>query len=136
MPELKDYNIMISHSWDYSTQYQTVCGWLDSAKYFKWSNFSIPITNKVHTSDDQVLAEKISNKIKLCHCIIVLSGMYADYSEWMKYEMDTAIGFKVPIIGVEPWGQERVPSEVSNRATVMVGWNSASVINAVRNYAK
>ena len=38
------------------------------------------------------------------------------------------------IIGVKPWGQERVPQIVQDAADTMVGWNSASVIDAVRYY--
>ena len=40
-----------------------------------------------------------------------------------------------PIIGVKPRSQERIPTKVSNNADVMVGWNSNSVVQAVRDYA-
>lgn len=61
--------------------------------------------------------------------------MYVSYSEWIDYEIDTAIKLEKPIIGVKPRGQERIPAKVSNSADVMVGWNSSSVVEAVRNYA-
>ena len=37
------------------------------------------------------------------------------------------------IIGVRPWGQERVPTIVEAAADVTVGWNRASVVDAVRS---
>lgn len=43
--------------------------------------------------------------------------------------------FGKPIIGLRPWGQERVPSKILNNATVMVGWNRDSLISAIRQYA-
>ena len=35
MPALRDYHIMISHSWSYSQHYETICSWLDWALDFK-----------------------------------------------------------------------------------------------------
>ena len=61
--------------------------------------------------------------------------MYVLYSEWIDYEIDTAVAYNKPIIGVEPWGQERIPVKVQTYAKKMVGWNSSSIIDAVRNYA-
>lgn len=59
--------------------------------------------------------------------------MYAAYSDWIDFEIDTAVDYNKYIIGVKPWGQERVPTKVSNNANIMVGWNKDSVINAVLN---
>jgi hypothetical protein len=61
--------------------------------------------------------------------------MYVAYSEWIDYEIDTALDLGKPIIGVRPWGQERTPSKVTDNADVVVGWNSSSVIQAVRDYS-
>lgn len=40
-----------------------------------------------------------------------------------------------PIIGVKPRGQEKIPTRVSDNADIMVEWSSASVVQAVRDYA-
>lgn len=31
MPSLRNYHILISHSWDYDSDYQKIKGWLDEA---------------------------------------------------------------------------------------------------------
>jgi len=95
----------------------------------------VPITNPLDVNSKKELKEKLKNRISNCSCIIVLSGMYVAYSEWIDYEIDTAKELGKPIIGVKPWGQERIPSKVQNDSTVLVGWNSSSVVNAVRDYA-
>lgn len=135
MPSLKNYHIMISHSWDYDNYYQTIKGWLDDAKYFDWTNYSVPLSKPIDSKSKNELKEKIKNRISLCSCVIILSGMYVAYSEWIDYEMDTAVALRKPIIGVKPWGQERTPTKVQNNADVMVGWNSASIVEAVRDCA-
>lgn len=135
MSSLKNYHIMISHSWDYNEHYQKVSSWLDDALYFEWTDYSVPIDKPLDVSGSKELKEKLKDRIAKCSCVIILSGMYVAYSEWIDYEIDTAKEMHKPIIGVEPWGQERIPSKVSDNADKVVGWNSSSVIQAVRNYA-
>ena len=135
MPYLRDYHILISHSWDYNSQYETVKSWLSATSYFRWTNYSVPITRPLSVSSVNELKKKIRERISLCSCVIILSGMYVAYSEWIDFEIDAAVELGKPIIGVKPWGQERTPAKVQSNASIMVGWNSASIVDAVRNYA-
>lgn len=135
MPTLKNYHILISHSWDYSSQYETVKKWLNEAPYFSWKDYSVPLSKPLVVHSKNELEQKIKGRISQCSCVIILSGMYVPYSEWIDYEIDTAVAYNKPIIGVEPWGQERIPVKVQTYAKKMVGWNSTSIIDAVRNHA-
>lgn len=135
MPSLRNYHILISHSWDYNSDYETIKGWLDDAKNFAWTNYSVPLSKPLAVDSKKELRNKLKTRIEKCSCVIILSGMYVSYSEWIDYEIDTAIELGKPIIGVKPRGQERIPSKVSDNSDVMVGWNSNSVVQAVRDYA-
>ncbi|MFR6153246.1 MAG: TIR domain-containing protein [Faecalibacillus faecis] len=135
MPSLRNYHILISHSWDYNSDYETIKGWLDDAKNFAWTNYSVPLSKPLDVDSKKELRNKLKTRIEKCSCVIILSGMYVSYSEWIDYEIDTAIELGKPIIGVKPRGQERIPSKVSDNSDVMVGWNSNSVVQAVRDYA-
>lgn len=126
---------MISHSWDYNSDYETVKRWLDDAKNFTWTNYSVPLSKPLDIKSKRELRDKLHTRISLCSSIIILSGMYVSYSEWIDYEIDTAVELGKPIIGVKPRGQERIPTKVNNNAYVMVGWTSASVVQAVRDYS-
>ena len=135
MPYLKNYRLLISHSWSYPNHYETIKGWLDDSSYFEWSNHSISADNPFDSTTDKELKEKITRQISGCSAVIVVAGMYANYSKWIDYEIEEALRLNKPIIGLKPWGSEKTPSKISNNATVLVGWNSASVVEAVRNYA-
>ena len=135
MPNLRNYHILISHSWDYNSDYETIKGWLDNTNYFKWTNYSVPLTKPLDVTSKNQLKEKLRSRISLCSCVIILSGMYVSYSEWIDYEINTAIELGKPIIGIKPRAQERIPEIVRNNANIIVGWNSNSVVDAVRNYA-
>lgn len=133
MPELKNYRLLISHSWNYSTQYDTIVNWLNATSYFKWSNHSISADNPLNTKTKKELKEQITAQMRGCNAIIVVSGMYASYSEWIDYEIDEAIRMNKPIIGIMPWGSQRTPKKIVDNAKKLVGWNSISLISAIRN---
>lgn len=133
MPSLKNYHILISHSWNYSMHYSMVRDWLNDAKFFTWSDYSVCCDNPLEVNDQFELREKLTNRISLASCIIVLAGMYASYSKWIDFEINTAKSRIKPIIAVKPWGQEKVPIKIQNECSILVGWNSMSVIQAVRD---
>ena len=135
MPELRHYHILISHSWQYDEQYRTVVSWLNLTRYFYWSNYSVSCDDPFDTRSDTGLENKLREQISHCSCILVLSGMYAYYSKWIRFEIECAKEFGKPIIAVMPWGQERTPQFIQENADHIVGWNRDSVIDAIRYYA-
>ena len=96
----------------------------------------MPKDDPIHTNGtDKQLREKIDAKIKGCSCVIILAGVYATYSRWINIEIELAQKYGKPIIAVQYWGAERTSTVVKNAADTIVGWNSKSVANAVREYA-
>lgn len=63
MPSLRNYHILISHSWDYSSDYETIKGWLDDAKNFSWTNYSVPLSKPLDVKTKRELKEKIRSRI-------------------------------------------------------------------------
>ena len=61
--------------------------------------------------------------------------MYVAHRYWLQTEIELAQKYNKPIVGIKPWGQERVPLEVQNAANVIVGWNTDSIVKAVRIYS-
>ena len=139
MPNLRDYHIFISHSWAYSEDYETICDWFQEATNFKFSDFSVPMFKPLTAKGDNDLKAKLRQQIASCSCVLVICGMYVNYSEWIDFEIATAVELKKHIIGIEPWKQERVPTKVQDAIRKaggkMVGWNPTSVVQAVRDYA-
>lgn len=61
--------------------------------------------------------------------------MYVAHSDWIQFEIDYAKLLNKPIVGVQPWGSERMPSAVTYAADTIVGWNTESIVQAIRNYS-
>ena len=138
MPSLYDYRIFISHAWKYGDDYIRLVNLLDAAPYFHYFNYPAPEQKPLfpsgtpYTSSD--IARKITDKIRPARITLVISGMYAAYSDWMQYVIDESLRMRMPVIGIMPRGQERVPLYVRDRVDVLVGWNTSSIVSAIRRY--
>lgn len=134
------YNLFISHSWDYPTAYDGLVKLLDNALYFSYKNYSVPkddpfvIRNTANY--EKILDEKIENQMRLCSAVLVLAGVYSSYSDSINREIRIAKRIGKPIIAVEPWGAERTSVVVKNAATVIVGWNTKSIVDAIREVSR
>jgi len=133
MPYLKNRMIFISHAWQYNQHYWTVVNWLNDEANFSWRNCSVPSHDALPDKTSKGLSEGITRQINPAQVVIILGGMYAANSGWIDYEISEAQRMGKSIIGVRPWDQQRVPVNVQTALTIpMVGWNRASIIQAVR----
>ena len=128
---MKNYKIFISHSWNYNNEYYTVENWL--VENITWKNMSVPKHDALECNNNSELKEKLDNRIRLSSGILILSGMYVNHSGWINTEIELALKYDKPIIGIKPRGNERTPTVISENANI-VNWNSTSVINAIKEY--
>jgi len=139
MPDLKTYDIFISHAWRYSDDYNRLVKLLNEAPRFKWRNYSDPRHDPVIDPNTDVgrrkMKKELDEQIRPVNCVIVISGMYVAYRYWIQTEIDIATSYGKPIIGIRPQGQERTPQAVQDVADEMVGWNTDSIVSAVRRHA-
>ena len=136
---MRTYNLFISHSWTYSGAYENLVKLLYARPYFRYSNYSIPKDDPLHTSGtNKELYAAIKRKISPCSVVLILAGVYASYSEWIDKEIQIAqtefLTLK-PIIAIEPWGSQNTSVKVKNAADKIVGWNTESIVSAIRELA-
>ena len=60
--------------------------------------------------------------------------MYSTYSKWINIEIQLAKEMGKKIIAIEPWGAERTSTVVKQAADITVGWNTSSIVKAIRGY--
>ena len=136
MPTLKNYKLFISHSWAYGQYYKRLVEFFDEYPYFKWSDFSVPEDDPIHDApSSKKLYDAIQKQVRPVHCVIILAGVYATYSEWINKEIEIANQYGKPIVAVEPFGAERTSKVVKDNASVTVKWQSKSIVDAIRNYS-
>ena len=127
------YNLFISHSWNYSDAYEKLVNLLNAKTYFNYKNYSVPKNDPIHHCPyDWQLKAAIENKIRPASCVLILAGVYSTYSKWINIEIELAKSMNKKIIAIEPWGSEKTSRTVKDAADVIVGWNTDSIVNAIR----
>lgn len=129
------YYLFVSHAWRYNDEYVRFINLLDAAPNFSWSNYSVPRHDPLLAGNSAALRRELDDQIRPAQVVVVLAGMYASYSDWIGYEIDKAVEWEKPILGVQPWGSTRIPSRVSEVADKMVGWNTNSITEGIKHLA-
>lgn len=130
-PRQSDYQLFISHAWDYSDEYERLCRLLNDVDGFSWRNFSVPETDPKDVQTSAELTAALVNQIRPASTVVVSAGMYTSHRKWIQKEIRIADELDKPIIGVKPHGNQRWPKVVKNSATRTVNWNGASVASAI-----
>jgi hypothetical protein len=129
---IKQYRLFISHSWTYSDAYEKLINILDSQN-LSYYDHSVPKSDPIHTNGtDKDLYEAIKNKIAGTSCVLILAGVYSTYSKWIYKEIEISKAFGKPIIAIEPWGAEKTSTIVKNNADIIVKWQGASIVKAIK----
>jgi hypothetical protein len=135
MPALRTYDVFISHAWTYGDDYYRLVDMLDGAANFDWRNFSVPEDDPLHGGTARQLRDGLDRQIRHVHIVMMLSGVYATHSDWMQEELTLAENYAKPIVGIFPRASQRASSTVQDAAHEMVGWNTASIVDAIRRHA-
>jgi hypothetical protein len=135
MPRLRTYRLFISHAWTYGDYYDRLIALLDAAPRFDWANYSVPEDDPLHRQSDARLRAALARQVRLTNVVLVISGVYASHSDWMEEELIISDGFRKPIIGLVPRGNQRASTLVQHYAVEMVKWSTSSIVDAIRRHA-
>jgi hypothetical protein len=132
----KEYHIFISHSWSYSEDLENLRNLLRNRGYFNVEFEEAGADEPINSANAAYIKQRLKQKIKNSNIVLAIAGMYASYSEWMEWELDKALELDIPIVGIVPRGQERVSVTVSSRSKEDIRWNTESIVEAIRYWAK
>jgi hypothetical protein len=136
----KTYNIFISHSWSYGDEYERLKELLKAkSSTFSFHDHSVPKDDPIHGApNSDALYQAIKRQMSSCHVVIIMAGKYATYSTWIKKEIRIAkneFAAPKPILAVTPWGAQQISDVVRQNADRIAGWNTESIISAIREIA-
>ncbi|MDO8874271.1 MAG: TIR domain-containing protein [Methanoregula sp.] len=141
---IKNHNLFISHAWRYSEAYSRLEDLLKIARQtpsmkFNYRNYSVPKHDPLIDPKTPIgfrkLKAALDSQISPASCVLIISGMYVAHRPWLQIEIDIANKYEKPIIGIIPRGQINIPLEVQRVAREMVGWNTESIIKAIRRHS-
>lgn len=132
----KTYHIFISHSWAYPDAYEGLIKLLNKDPNFSYSDYSVPKDDPIHNAGtSKELYNAIKAQMSKASVVIIMAGVYSTYSKWINKEIEiaqTEFSTPKPIIAVEPWASEKTSIKVKEAANKIVGWNSSSIISAIK----
>lgn len=132
----KDYKIFISHSWRHSEDLTNLRKLLNDRGYFNVEFQEASQDEPINSVNAPYVKRVLKNRINSSDIVLAIAGVYATYSDWIAWELETAYSISKPIVGVVPWGQERISTTVQRYSKVDVRWNTESIVNAIRTYAE
>ncbi len=132
----KTYSVFISHSWDHVDDLEKLRNLLEERGYFHVKFNEVSPYEPINSENSAYIKRRLKEKISNSDIVLGIAGIYASHSDWMEWELDTAIAEEVPIVGVIPRGRRYISSIVSSRAEECVRWNTDSIVEAIRNWAK
>lgn len=124
--------LFISHSWSYSERYQSMVALLNNRAFFNWTNYSVPETKAFGPMAKFKMQEELRQQIRPVHCVVIIGGMWTNYSDWIQFEMNFAKEINKPILGVRPRGAKMMPAAVTIKADHIVNWNADSIVAGIR----
>ena len=132
----KIYSVFISHSWDHADDLKKLRNLLEERGYFHVEFSEASPDEPINSEKSAYIKRRLKEKISNSDIVLGIAGMYASHSDWMEWELETALEKKVPIVGVIPRGQERISKVVTDRSVEDVHWNTESIVDAIRRWAK
>ena len=103
------------------------------ATYIRYKVDALNMFNIQYINQD--LYKAIKEKVEPVNCVVMMAGVYSTYSEWINKEIEIAKFYQKPILAIEPWGASKTSQIVKNNADATVKWNSASIVDAIREYS-
>lgn len=131
----KTYKVFISHSWSHIADLNNLRNLLENRGYFNVTFEEATPDVPINSANASYIKTRLKQKILNSDVVLGIAGIYASHSDWMEWELDTAVNNGIPIIGVVPRGKERVSTVVSSRAKQVVRWNTESIVTAIRFWA-
>ncbi|MBL7837876.1 MAG: TIR domain-containing protein [Bacteroidetes bacterium] len=130
----KEYKIFISHSWSYTEDLEALQRLLNDRGYFNVEFLEASKKTPINSTSAPYVKTVLRERIMNSDIVLALAAIYATYSDWMIWELETAQSLRIPIVGIIPRGQERISAEVYSRSITDINWNTESIVNAIRTH--
>lgn len=130
---MKTYDIFISRSWSDSDNCERLMGLLQNRPYFRFNYYSVSRYRPITSPNASALTAAVINQIKQSKVILVAAGVDAAHHKWRLKEMIIAKAEGRFILGIRPYGNRDISEEVRKRADNIVGWNSKTIIRAIKD---
>jgi hypothetical protein len=134
--ESNPINVFATHTFEESFDYLRVFEFLEGLDRFFYINVSKP-ENIPGSGGLQAIKDELIEQIKAAEAVFVLSSVYEDKPDLVKFMMDVAEANQTNMIAIRPFGSgAETPTEVIERCQENIGWNDREMADALRRQAR
>ena len=136
MSEKKPIRVFVTHTFAETDDYLRIFEFLETMDNFFYLNVSKP-EEMPQTGGLEAIKDELIAQIKESEAVIVLSSLYSDNTDLVKYEMDVAEANEIPTIAIRPFGgMAETPTELVERANEHIEWNDRQMVDALKRQAR
>jgi len=128
--------VFVAHAFHESDDYLRVFEFVESVDRFYYLNVSKP-ENIPSQGGLEAIKDELIQQIKASEVVIIVSDVYGQKSDLVKYMMDVAEANGIGMIAIRPFGGliETAP-EVVARVNEHIEWNDRELVDAIRRQGR
>jgi hypothetical protein len=134
--ENKPITVFATHVFEESDDYLRVFEFLEGVDRFYYINVSKP-ENIPQSGGLQGIKDELIEQIKAAEALFILSSIYEQRSDIVKFIMDVAEANNKGMIAIRPFGAvSETPPEMIERCQEHIEWNDRDMADALRRQAR
>lgn len=135
MSEQDPIKVFVTHRFEEQADYLRVFEYLESVEKFFYRNLS-NIEN-MPSGGTEIVKEELRNQIRDAEVVVLPVGVFEGNTDLMRFQMDVALAFKIPILAIQSFGSTMVmPKEILEDAVDVVDWNERAIVDGIRKHGR
>jgi hypothetical protein len=132
-------DLFIVHAWRYHPDWKRMVDLLNAYAVRRWRNFSLPWYDPAldprTPEGGRIVRWNLESQIIPAHAVLFLAGVWREPGthKWLDFELDMARKHQKPVLAVPAWGEELIPDDLGSRVDIVVGWDAATIFQAVHD---
>ncbi len=136
MSEENPIRVFVAHAFHESDDYLRVFEFVESVDRFYYLNVSKP-ENIPSEGGLEAIKDELIQQIKASEVVIIVSDVYGQKTDLVKYMMDVAEANGIGMIAIKPFGgmTETAPDVVA-RVNEHIEWNNRELVDAIKRQGR
>lgn len=136
MSEKNPIRVFVTHAFQESDDYLRVFEFLESVERFFYLNVSKP-ENIPSEGGLEAIKDELIQQIKASEAVVIISDVYEQKTDLVKYMMDVAEANGIGMIAIKPFGGvSETAEEVVARVGEHIEWNDRELVDAIKRQGR